>query len=114
MHFALNKSTHIYWVSGTRNQDIKSEDRKTAQNQESVVVLYSPHSVVGSIRVPRRHRLHHRPNLSVLWELDVIRRQVELWGLVHILHAHVHNGDVLEGPAVAEGRVQVRVGTFHL
>lgn len=74
----------------------------------------SPHSVVGSVRIPRRHRLQHRPDLGVLWQLDVVHRRVEHRGLVHVLHAHVHDGDVLEGPAVTQGRVHVDVGALHL
>lgn len=74
----------------------------------------SPHSVVGSIRIPRRHRLQHRPDLGVLWQLNVVHRQVKHRGLVHVLHAHVHDGDVLEGAAVTQGRVHVDVGALHL
>lgn len=74
----------------------------------------SPHGVVGGVGVPRRHHPHQRADDGVLGELHVVRRQVEQRRLVHVLHAHVHDGDVLEGPAVAEGRVQVRVGALHL
>lgn len=82
--------------------------------QSCFAVSSSPHSVVGSIRIPRRHRLHHRPDLGVLWQLDVVRRQVKQRGLVHVLHAHVHDGDVLEGPALAQYGVHVDVGALHL
>lgn len=103
----------INWFCGKqRDSRLKT---KTTWGQDSAVSLFSsPHSVVGSIGVPRRHRLHHRPDLSVLWQLDEVRRRVKQRGLVHVLHAHVHDGDVLEGPAVAQGRVQVGVGALHL
>ena len=72
----------------------------------------SPHGVVGGVRVAGRDHADHRADLGVLAQLDVVGGGVEERRLVDVLHAHVHDGHVLEGRAL--GGVRLAVGPLHL